>query len=160
LTGHLLVLLVVPVLCGMSVRRRWPGVAERYGKTLLRLNVAALVTLQGLVIALESDRFADSWPEIAPAALLLTVLAFGAGWATGLASGAGGTDRFAMGMVFAVRNVGIATAVAITVLGRAEFAVFATAYFLTQVPILLTAALVSRAATASRESTPSEVTVR
>jgi BASS family bile acid:Na+ symporter len=157
LTGHLIVLLVVPVLCGMGVRRRWPGVAERHGKTLLRLSVVALVTLLGLVISLEASRFVDNWPEIAPAALLLTVLAFGAGWATGWASGAGGSGRFAMGMAFAVRNVGIATAVAITVLGRAEFAVFATAYFLTQVPILLTAALVSRAATASRESTPSEV---
>jgi len=69
------------------------------------------------------------------------------------------TGRFAMGIVFAVRNVGIVTAVALTVLDRAEFAVFATAYLLTQVQILLAAALVSRAATASRESTPSEVTL-
>ncbi len=67
--------------------------------------------------------------------------------------------RVAMGMVFAVRNVGIATTVAIMVLGRAEVAVFVTAYFLTQVPILLTATLVSRAATAGRESTPPEVTL-
>jgi hypothetical protein len=44
-------------------------------------------------------------------------------------------------MVFVVRNVGIATAVAVTALGRVEFAVFATAYFLAQVPILLAAVL-------------------
>jgi ACR3 family arsenite efflux pump ArsB len=42
------------------------------------------------------------------------------------------------------RNVGIATAIAVTVLGRVEFAVFATAYFLSQVPILLAAVLVFR----------------
>ena len=63
---------------------------------------------------------------------MLTVLAFGAGWATGWASGAGATERFTVGMVFVVRNVGIATAIAVTALGRVEFAVFATAYFLAQ----------------------------
>jgi hypothetical protein len=78
------------------------------------------------------------------AAALLSVLAFGAGWATGWASGAGATDRFTAGVVFAVRNVGIATAIAVTTLGRVEFAVFATAYFLAQVPVLLAAALVFR----------------
>jgi ACR3 family arsenite efflux pump ArsB len=47
-------------------------------------------------------------------------------------------------MAFVVRNVGIATAVAVTALGRVEFAVFATAYSLTQVPVLLAAVLVFR----------------
>ena len=78
------------------------------------------------------------------AATLLTVLAFGAGWATAWARGAGAVDRFTIGMVFVVRNVGIATALAVTVLGRVEFAVFATAYFLAQVPILLAAVVVFR----------------
>ena len=67
LAGHLLVLLVLPVLCGMGVRSYWPSVNERYGKTLLRFNVAALVTLLGLVITLEADRFADGLTEIAAA---------------------------------------------------------------------------------------------
>jgi hypothetical protein len=47
-------------------------------------------------------------------------------------------------MVFVVRNVGIATAIAVTLLGRVEFAVFATAYFLAQTPILVAAAVVFR----------------
>jgi hypothetical protein len=74
----------------------------------------------------EAEHFASALTEIAAAAALLTVLAFGAGWATAWASGAGATDRFAVGMVFVVRNVGIATTIAVTVLGRIEFAVFAT----------------------------------
>jgi uncharacterized protein (TIGR03067 family) len=36
-------------------------------------------------------------------------------------------------MVFVVRNVGIATAIAVTILSRVEFAMFATAYFLVQI---------------------------
>ena len=92
----------------------------------------------------EAEHFASALTDIAAVAALLTVLAFGAGWATAWASGAGVMDRFTVGMVFVVRNVGIATAIAVTVLGRVEFAVFATAYFLAQVPILLTAVLVFR----------------
>jgi hypothetical protein len=42
-------------------------------------------------------------------------------------------------MVLVVRNVSIATAVAVTVLGRTEFAVFAAAFFLNQVPIVVVA---------------------
>ncbi len=55
-----------------------------------------------------------------------------------------------MGMVSVVRNVGTATAIAVTVLGRVEFAVFATAYFLAQAPILLGAVLVFRCVRVAR----------
>ena len=144
LGGQLLVLLVLPVLGGMGFRHRWPGAAERHGRSLLRLGVAALLALLGIVIVEEAARFADAFTEIASAAGLLTVLAFGAGWATGWACGCRAGGRLAVGMAFAVRNVGIATAVAVTAFGRVEFAVFATAYFLAQVPILLTAAVVFR----------------
>jgi ACR3 family arsenite efflux pump ArsB len=55
-------------------------------------------------------------------------------------------------MVFVVRNVGMATAIAVTSPGRVEFAVFATAYFLVQVPVLLAAALAFRGTRARDES--------
>ena len=43
-----------------------------------------------------------------------------------------------------------ATVLAVTVLGRTEFAVFATAYFLCQVPLLLAAVLLFRGSRAAR----------
>jgi BASS family bile acid:Na+ symporter len=144
LAGQLVLLLVLPVLTGMGIRRCWPDITRRHGHTLLGFNIAALVALLGFVIVQEAEQFASALTDIAAAAALLTVLAFGAAWATGWASGAGTMDRFTVGMVFVVRNVGIATAIAVTILGRVEFAVFATAYFLTQVPILLTAVLMFR----------------
>jgi BASS family bile acid:Na+ symporter len=144
LAGQLVLLLVLPVLTGMGIRRRWPDITRRHGRTLLGFSIAALAALLGFVIVREAEQFASALTEIAAAAAALTVLAFGAGWATGWASGARATDRFTVGMVFVVRNVGIATAIAVTVLGRVEFAVFATAYFLAQVPILLAAVVVFR----------------
>jgi hypothetical protein len=43
-----------------------------------------------------------------------------------------------------VRNVAVATAVPVSVFGRTEFAVFATACFLTQVPIPFAALILFR----------------
>ena len=42
-----------------------------------------------------------------------------------------------VGIGFAVRNVALASAVAITLLNHVEYAWFAVVYFLTEVPLLL-----------------------
>ena len=57
-------------------------------------------------------------------------------------------------MVLVVRNVSIATAVAVTILGRTEFAVFAAAYFLNQVPVIVAALLLVRLTRASGDAPP------
>jgi len=142
--AQLFLLLVLPVAIGMSIRRRWPMVTKRHGGGLVGLSLAALATLLGLIIVQEAEHFASALSEIAVGTALLTVLAFGAGWAMAWLTGAGPRDCFAIGAVFVVRNVGIATAIAVTVLGRVEFAVFATAYFLVQAPILVAAAVAFR----------------
>jgi len=142
--GELVLLLVLPVLTGMLIRRRWPLLPKRHGGVLLGFSLAALATLLGLIIVEEAEQFARALTDIAAGTALLTVLAFGAGWATARIGRASSTDSFAIAAVFVVRNVGIATAIAVTILGRIEFAVFATAYFLVQAPILFVAAMVFR----------------
>ena len=49
-------------------------------------------------------------------------------------------DRLTIAVEFGTRNLGVAMAVAVTLLGRVEFARFAYAYFLTEMPIMLLAA--------------------
>jgi BASS family bile acid:Na+ symporter len=144
LAGQLVLLLVLPVLSGMGIRRRWPDFTRRHARTLLGVSVATLAALLGLIILQEAEQFANAFADLAAATGVLTVLAFGAGWATGWTSAAGAADRFTVGIFFVVRNVGIATAIAVTALGRIEFAVFATAYFLAQVPLLLAVVVVFR----------------
>jgi ACR3 family arsenite efflux pump ArsB len=92
----------------------------------------------------EWERLAADFTKISLAVALLTVIMLVAGWVVGWACALGARDRFTLAMVLVVRNVGIATAVAVTVLGRIEFAVFATAYFLNQVPILVAALVLFR----------------
>jgi bile acid:Na+ symporter, BASS family len=144
LARQLFLLLVLPVLTGMGIRCRWPGITRRHGRTLMGCSIGALAALLGFVIVQETEQFASALTAVAAAAVLLTVLAFGAGWAIAWVSTAGAMDRFTVGMVFVVRNVGLAMAIAVTVLGRIEFVVFATAYFLVQLPLLLAAVLIFR----------------
>ena len=99
----------------------------------LRLPSVAFVIVQ------EGQRLVGDFSEISLAVALLTVRMLLAGWGVGWACALGPQDRFALVMVFVVRNVAVATAVAVSVLARTEFAVFATACFLNQVPILIAA---------------------
>jgi BASS family bile acid:Na+ symporter len=141
---QLLLTLLAPILTGMALRRLWPAVTERHQRRLFGLSLVALAALIGFIIAHEAEHFVSEWPAIALTVVLLTGLAMLAGYATGWLCRANATDRFTVGMVFVVRNVGIATAIAVTVLGNLEFAVFATAYFLSQVPLVLAAVIVFR----------------
>ena len=121
-----------------------------YNQLLFRLAIVGLALLIGFVIVQEAERLAEDFIEISLAVGILTATMILAGWGTGRACALGPQDRFTLGMVFVVRNVAVATAVAVTVLGRTEFAVFATAYFLNQVPILFAALALFRL---SRRST-------
>lgn len=144
LAAQLIVLLILPVLSGMVIRHRWPEFTRRHSRKLLGISVTCLVLLLLAIIDQESARFVSTLSEIAVAASLLTILGFAAGWIIGWFGGADASDRLTLGLVFVVRNVGIATAIAVSVLGRLEFAVFATAYFLAQSPFLVALVCVVR----------------
>jgi predicted Na+-dependent transporter len=133
----------LPLIALILIRRRWPAIAESNRRGLFTLSMGALAVMIGLVIVQEARHFAAEIAEISLAVTLLTGLAPAAGWATGWARG-DPRDRFTVGLVFVVRNVGVATAIAVTVLGRIDFAVFASACFLSQAPLVLAAAFFHR----------------
>jgi ACR3 family arsenite efflux pump ArsB len=55
-------------------------------------------------------------------------------------------DRFTFAAEFGTRNLGVAMAVAVTLLGRVEFARFAYTYFLAEIPLMLVAIAMFRRA--------------
>ena len=71
------------------------------------------------------------------------------GWMAPRLPGRRRPDRFTLAAEFATRNVAVATAIAVTLLGKPEFAIFAATYFLTEQPILLASAVIYRRATAT-----------
>jgi BASS family bile acid:Na+ symporter len=144
LLTQLLLMLALPVGLGMFVRRRWPRLADQHRPALQRLAFGLLVCLVGIVIYDQYDLFVRELRTTVLLAATFVVVSFGIGWLTGLGVQADARDRFTLSAEFATRNVAIATAIAVTLVGQVEFAVFATIYFLTELPLMLGAVTIFR----------------
>jgi bile acid:Na+ symporter, BASS family len=139
LLGQLLVMLTLPVGIGMWVRRRWADQAVRYQPAVQRLAFIG-VGLVLLFITLDDPRaFLGDLPSTVPLAAVFIALSAVAGWLTAVAVTGDPRDRFTLAAEFGTRNLGVAMAVAVTLLGRVEFARFAYTYFLTELPLMLLA---------------------
>jgi bile acid:Na+ symporter, BASS family len=154
LVAQLAVVLALPVGLGMFVRHRWPEVAARYERSCRRAALGGLALLIVFVIVQQGPEFARYLRITVRLSAGFVVLSGLAGLAVGGLFARHGADRFTLAVEFATRNVAIATAVAVTLSGRIELAVFATTYFLTEVPIMLTAIALYRWRSAEPTSRP------
>ncbi len=65
--GQLVLMLLLPLLAGMAVRRAYPEATERYRRLVFGVGLGALAALIGLVIAqAASSRGRASWPSARP----------------------------------------------------------------------------------------------
>ncbi len=142
LIGHVFLMLVLPVLAGMALRRYYPAFAARHDMTFRRVSLAGLALLIGYIVSEEGGRVAKDIAETMPAAGVFLCFAMACGYGVGVLCGGDTKGSFTLLIEFAVRNVAIATAIAVSVLGRLEFAAFATAYFLIETPFLFAAVLI------------------
>lgn len=149
LLTQLLLMLALPVALGMWIRQRSQAFAERHRTTLQQLAFAGIAIMLLLVILDDPQSFLDGLSTTVPAAAAFVVCSMGAGWITAACVTADRRDRFTLAAEFGTRNVAVAAAIAVTLLGRVEFARFATTYFLTELPLMLVAiaAFRSRGAT-------------
>ena len=92
-----------------------------------------------LIVASDPAAFVSGLSDTVPLGATFVAASFFAGWLIGTASGASSPDRFTLATEFATRNMAVATAIAVTVAGRVEFAAFAATYFLTEIPLMLCA---------------------
>ena len=147
---QLVVMLAMPISVGMGVRRRWPQFAVERRGAIQRAGFVALALLVAFVTWSEADAFVAGLSQMVPLAMVFVTLSFALGWAAGLVARASRRDRFTLAAEFSTRNVAIATAIAVTLLHRTDFAVFATTYFVTELPLMLVAIAGFRAAEARR----------
>jgi BASS family bile acid:Na+ symporter len=144
LVVQLLLMVLVPVLVGMWVRRHWPDVAERRRSTVQKVAFVALAAQMTVLIAGDASRFRSALPATVGLAVVFISSASGLGWMVAAALRAARADRFTLAMEFGARNVAVATAMAVTLMGQTTFAIFAATYFLTEMPLLLVAAAWNR----------------
>ncbi len=134
---RLTLMVALPVLAGMMIRRFKLVFVERQAKTLQNLSIAGLIFLVVYVLMTQRQYLAAGWRETAVAGAAFMLLAMLCGLVFGRLLKLPAADMATVAITFAVRNVALAMAIAVTLLNRTEYAAFAVVYFLTEVPMLL-----------------------
>jgi BASS family bile acid:Na+ symporter len=136
---QLLLMLALPIGLGMYVRRRWTGLAAQYRPKVQSLAFYGVGGVLALLILDDPQAFFGGLSSTVPLAAAFVVCSAAAGWATAAMVTRDHRDRFTLAAEFGTRNLGVAMAIAVTLLGRVEFARFAYTYFLTEIPLMLAA---------------------
>jgi len=144
IVGQLVLMLALPVGLGMWVRFRRPALAARSQRPMRALGFGGLVVLIVSIVATDPGGFVNGLKGTVPLAAAFVATSFLAGWLVGQVTGGSHADRFTLAAEFATRNIAVATAIAVTLAGRVEFALFATTYFLTEAPLMVAAAVIFR----------------
>lgn len=142
LSLQLLLFLVLPVLVGMTLRHFFPGPIQRNGGAL---RAGALGTLLVFIALVYIDQHQAMGALLRPAMQLtvaFTTLALLAGYLVGSVLRLGRVDRAVLAVEFAVRNVGIASVVALATFQQEEIVAFAGLFVTMQAPLLLAGLLV------------------
>jgi bile acid:Na+ symporter, BASS family len=134
---RLTLLVALPVLAGMALRHRYPAWVTTRRAQLRNLCLAGVAFLLAYVLVSRWPQVAADWRPTALAGIVFMVLALAVGLGLATALRLPPREHVTVGLLFAVRNVALASAVAVTVLGRIEFAVVAAVYFLVEVPLAL-----------------------
>ena len=144
LTAQLLLVLALPVVLGMWVRHRSPDMAERHRSAMQNVAFTGLGIVLLLVFLDDTSAFVGELSTTVPLAAVFVTSSAAVGWMTATLATRDIRDRFTLAAEFGTRNVGVATAIAVTILGHVEFARFAATYFLTEVPLMLAAVALFR----------------
>lgn len=144
-----IVLLMLPCVLGMSVRRWRRGEVARLTRACGRLGGAMLVGTLAIAMIEHRASLVSVWPVAVVAATLFVAGAGTLGWVIALATRLEGARRFTVIVEFAVRNIAAAFAISVLSFGREDFAAFGAVYLVAEV-LLIAGVAASRRHPASR----------
>lgn len=133
-------LIALPLAAGIALRLVRPGLADRLSFPARGLTLVGVVWVIGLVVAVQGMTLKAIAVPAALGSLLFVLLGLGAGAAVSCLFAGDRGRRVAVAFSFPVRNVALATAIAVTMMGRVEYAAFAVVYFVVEVVVMLAVA--------------------
>lgn len=136
LLAQSILLLLLPCLLGMLVRRRRGDAADRLVKIAGGAGAVLLVATLGFTMAEQRETLRGVWSAAASAAMVFVVCAGALGAAIASAARLDPAKRFTVVVEFAVRNVAAAFAISILGFGRDDFAAFGAVYLGAEVLLL------------------------
>jgi BASS family bile acid:Na+ symporter len=137
LTIQLLLLVALPIVLGMILRRWRPRMTDRRNILLRRISLTALVAVVIWVVHSQWHAVVVSAGELIFVAFLFTALAMTAGYALAWITGRPADDRLSYLIEFPCRNLALALMVAVTGLRRPEILAFVTVLLLSQAVVML-----------------------
>jgi BASS family bile acid:Na+ symporter len=136
---QLVLLLALPIATGMWIKRRLGELAARCRPALQQLSFIGIAIVLSLIAAEAPQAFVTELPAIVLPAAVFVVGSMAIGWMVAALLTSDARDRFTIAAEFGTRNIAVAMAIAVTLLGRIEFARFATIYAVTEVPLMVVA---------------------
>jgi ACR3 family arsenite efflux pump ArsB len=134
---RLTLLVVIPMLAGVAVRiwkPRWAAAQRDLLRNLCLIGTAFLLLF---VLVNRWTQVVADWRQTALVGLLFMIAALVTGLTLARMLRLSASDSITVSILFTVRNVALAGAIAVTILNRIEFAEIAVVYFLAEVPLLL-----------------------
>ena len=127
--GQLTIVTILPILCGMAVRRARPALALRMERPANVFALVFLVLIIAAAVAREKD-LAHQFVVAGPAAITLNILtmalAYGAGWLTGLPQ----SQRKTISIEAGIQNGTLALGITLGLLDSARIAMPSVVYCL------------------------------
>lgn len=154
---HLAMLVLIPVMVGMAVRRIAPGFARRVEPAIGKFALALLLAVILVLIYTERATLGAMLFQVGPAALTMGSAAIGLGFLLGRGCGLALRDAITVGMEVGVQNATLAIVIALTLLDSPQIALPGAIYgLLMYLPALAMVAL-GRRAVQREEATAAQV---
>jgi BASS family bile acid:Na+ symporter len=129
---------LLPLGLGLLLRHRWPAFAARLQGPARLLSLLLNVALLGTILTVQFDTLVAIPPRAFAGMTALVLASLAAGWLLG---GQAQTDRVAMAMATAVRNVGVTLVIAVASFPGTPAVTAATAFGLFQTLLVALIAL-------------------
>lgn len=120
---QVLVIILLPVAIGMSVRSRWRAFADRLERPVRALSAGFLLLVIIATVLKERANLADYFQQVGLAALAFNLCSLGVGYALPRLLSVPRRQAIAVGMEIGVHNGTLAIAIATTVLGSSAMAI-------------------------------------
>lgn len=124
------VIILVPVLIGMALRRRAPAFAARMDRPVRAFSLLVLVGVIAAAVAQEWERLPGYFAAVGLACLAFNLLSLWAGYALPLALRLPRRQAIAIAMEIGIHNGTLAIFIALNVLGNSVISIPAVAYSL------------------------------
>lgn len=134
---QLLILLLLPVGIGMTIRRVAPAVVDTHATFLRVLGLVLVGLLLILIFYTQWEGAVRLFDEAVALSAIFTLFALFVGWLVAAGLRQPPPDRVVFAIEFAVRNAGVAAVVAASSLGRPEFVIFGALFVVVQFPLIM-----------------------